>query len=103
MAGHTRPTKPKATVSVATYLYEKNPRHHLISSRDIDDQIILQSDWTRTFYPITCEPEFSQIWGLNRKIENQKIFDLDNLQHKLMTKFSKNFTKPNFRPILPTL
>ena len=26
---------------------EKNPRYQLISSRDIDDQRILQSDWMR--------------------------------------------------------
>ena len=27
---------------------------------DIGDQTILQSDWMRTFWPITCEAEFSQ-------------------------------------------
>ena len=26
------------------------------------------------FWPITCEPEFSQIWGLHKKTENCNIF-----------------------------
>ena len=25
------------------------------TSRDVDDQIILQSDWTKAFWPITCK------------------------------------------------
>ena len=40
---------------------QKNPRYQLVNSRDIDDQRILQSEWTRMFWPTTCEAGFSQI------------------------------------------
>ena len=49
---------------------QKKKRNTCITSKDIDDQIILQSDWMRAFSPITCEPEFPQIWGLCKKTEN---------------------------------
>ena len=39
-------------------------------SRDIDDQKILQSVSMREFEPMTCEADFSQIEGLNRKTEH---------------------------------
>ena len=77
-------------LSVVIIFMQKNLRHHLIPSRDIDDPRILQSDWMRTFYPITCEPESSQIWGLDRKIENQKLFHLRLLPAKTI---KKNFQK----------
>ena len=32
------------------------------------------TDWVRAFLPINREPEFSQPQGLDRKIENHKIF-----------------------------
>ena len=30
----------------------------------------MQSDWLRTFWPISQEPEFSQIWDLSRNTTN---------------------------------
>ena len=51
--------------------------------------MIKKSDWTRAF----CEPEFSQISGFHRKIENHKIFILDYFQLKLISKFSKSSKK----------
>lgn len=44
----------------------------MIPSKHMDDQKILQSDWTIAF----CETEFSYIWGLYKKIENPKIFHI---------------------------
>lgn len=34
-----------------------------------DDQRTLQSNWRRPFWTFTCEPEFSQIWGMQKKAE----------------------------------
>ena len=35
---------------------------------------ILQSDWLRTFLPISQEPKFSQIWALCRNTTNNIYF-----------------------------
>lgn len=70
MAGHTWPNPTKINnlssyLSVVTISKQKNKKHYLISSKDIDgDQSILQSDWISAFWPVTCETEFSQIWSL---------------------------------------
>ena len=40
------------------YLYVNNQKILIIPSRDIEDQRILESDWTRAFWPIICEVEF---------------------------------------------
>ena len=61
----------------------------MIPSSNIDDQRILQSDWTKAFWPITCEPELFQIRGFHRNIESNKF-----LQQKIMKKFSHNSKKP---------
>ena len=56
------------------YLYVKNKRYRSITSEDIDDQGTLQSDWMTAFWPVTCEPNFFQIWGLHRKAKNNIDF-----------------------------
>ena len=61
----------------------------MIPSWNINDQTILQSDWTKAFWPITCEPELFQIRGFHRNIESNKF-----LQQKIMKKFSHNSKKP---------
>ena len=42
--------------------------------RDITLKRILQSDWSTTFWVITLEQEFRQIWGLRWKVKNEKNF-----------------------------
>ena len=59
---------------LSVYLHAKNQRNWYIASWDIDDQRILQSDWTIVFWPITCEPEIFRIWGLHKKTENCDVF-----------------------------
>ena len=49
---------------------QKNQRQASTPSRDISNQRILQSDWQRAFRPKPREQEFSQIWGLHRKLAN---------------------------------
>ena len=50
-----------------------------------DDQIFLQSDWMRAFWPKTCETELFQIQGFKRKIKNLK---------KKRLNFPKTLKKP---------
>ena len=62
------------------YLHTKNQRYRCIQFRDIDDQRILQSGLTRTFWPITCEVEFSQISGYTGKQSIVRSFILGYFQ-----------------------
>ena len=48
----------KVVVSGATFLAE-NQMHRWIPHKDIDDQRILQSDWTIVLWPLPSEAEFS--------------------------------------------
>ena len=67
----------------------------------------LQSDWTRAFWSITCEPEFSQIWGLHVKIGNYNVFHFRLLPAKSIDKFlMKSIKTPisaHFEPFSPIL
>ena len=63
------------------YFHVKCQRYWCVASRDINGQQILESDWTREFCPITCEPGFSQMRG--------NIFHLHYLQQKVMKKILK--------------
>ena len=48
-------------IYVILYQHAKNQAISLIYSRDMVDQKIMQSDWLRTFRPISQEQKFSQI------------------------------------------
>ena len=48
-------------ISMNLYQHAKNQAFSLFCSRDIVGLKILQSDWSRAFWPIYQEPEFSQI------------------------------------------
>ena len=65
---------------------QKNPRYQLVNSRDIDDQRILQSEWTRMFWPTTCEAGFSQI----------RVFPHNHNLSFQITLILKNFLKSYF-------
>ena len=64
----------QSVTSIDVYLHAKNQSEGSIPSRDISDQIFLQSDWTREFWAITQEPDFSQTCGFLRMIEDHKDF-----------------------------
>ena len=66
-----------------------------------DDRRILQSDWTRSFCHVTCEPEFSHIWGLHRKIEKCNIFHFRLIP--VMTTIYEKQEKIHFGFFLPIL
>ena len=50
--------------------YAKNQAFSLFCSRDIVDLKIQQSDWSRAFWPISQELDFSQAWDLCKNTEN---------------------------------
>ena len=55
------------------YLYAKKYKKRLNGSKDIAITRIEQFDWSRTFQPKSREPDFSQTWGLRRKLDNNKM------------------------------
>ena len=71
-------------ISMNMYQHAKN---HAISSfccKDLIDLKILQSDWLRTFWFISQETDFSQVWDLYKNTTNNINF------LSLQTKFRKN-------------
>ena len=42
------------------------PFHHFV----LEISSILQPDWSREFWPISQEPEFSQVWDLCKNTAN---------------------------------
>ena len=58
---------------------------------------ILQSDWPRTLWPISQEPDFPDLWDLCRKIKNNINFHYrPNSEKKLMATVFNKFKKPYF-------
>ena len=88
-------------VYVKLYQHAKNQAISLICSRDMVDKKILQSDWLKTFWPISQEQRFSQLWDLCRntanniyfhyRINSVKINDQINSKNPVFSIF------PNFR------
>ena len=63
-------------------------------------QRILQSDCLSLFWPITWEPDFCQIKGLQQNINNNTVLHFfDYFQEKLKTKFFNKCKKHHFWPI----
>ena len=66
---------------------------------------ILQSDWLRTFWPISQEPEFSQIWDLCENIANNTNFHYTansvNINDKIFQYIQKPLFLALFWPIFP--
>ena len=52
------------------YQYAKNQAFSSFCSRDIVNLKILQSDWLTAFWPISQEPDFSQVWDLCKNTAN---------------------------------
>ena len=87
------------SISLNLHQYRKTQVFLSFCSRDIVNLKILQFDWWRAFWPISQEPEFSQVWFLSKNTANiMKIFCRPNSK-KLMTQFSSKFKKPCFWPI----
>lgn len=65
--------KPNAIVLCTNFPWRlppcKNYIDWLIHSRDNGDQRICHSYWRSAFWPITCEPGFSQICSFCRKLQ----------------------------------
>ena len=62
---------------------------------------ILQSDWLRTFWPISQEPEFSQMWDLCRNTANNINFHYRKHSVKINDKMFQHIQKnPVFGPFL---
>ena len=54
--------------------YAKNQAFSSFCSRDIVNLKILQSDWSRAFWPISQEQDFSQVWDLSKNTANNIKF-----------------------------
>ena len=50
--------------------YEKNQAFSSFCSRDIVNIKIMQSDWSRAFWPISHETDFFQVWDLCKNTAN---------------------------------
>ena len=61
-------------IYVNLYQHAKNQAISLIYSRDVVDLKILQFDWLKTFWHISQESEFSQIWDLCWNTANNTNF-----------------------------
>ena len=73
----TTPTKNNKITLTETFMFiymQKNELGPSLLSWDITLQRILQSDWLRTFWSITSEPEFYQTRGLRWIINNKMIY-----------------------------
>ena len=57
-------------ISMNLHQYAKDQAFSSLCSRDIISLKILQSDWSRAFWPISQEPEFSQVWDLCKNTAN---------------------------------
>ena len=85
--------------SMNMYQHAKNQVFSSFFSRDIVNLKILQCDWLRTFWFISQEPDFSQVWNLCKNTANIIKFLYSPNSEKFITKFSNKFKKPCFRPI----
>ena len=100
---HTQQNFKSVLIFINLYLYIKNLAISSICSRDIVDLKILLSDLPRTFYPISKEADFLQVWALHSSIANNSNFHYKPNLEKLMTKSLNKFKKAYFWPILDTL
>ena len=57
-------------ISMNLHPYAKTQTFSSFCSRDIVNLRILQSDWSRAFWPISQEPQFSQVWDLYKNTAN---------------------------------
>ena len=78
----TIPTKKyfdQLLIYVNLYQHTKNQAISLICSGNMLDWKILQSDWLKTFWPVSQELKFSQIWDLCRNIANNINFNIEQI------------------------
>ena len=61
-------------ISMNLYENAKHQAFSLFCSRDIVDLKILQSGWLRAFWPISQEPDFSQVQDLCKNTAIIKTF-----------------------------
>ena len=77
----------------------------LISSVDIVDKNILQSDWLKTFWPTSQEQKFSQIWDLYRNTANKVYFHYRtnsvNINDQIFKQIQKTLFLDHFWSIFP--
>ena len=80
-------------------LYQHAKKYAFSScSGDIVNLKTLQSDWVRAFWPICQEPDFPK-YGISSRIKQIISTSFkDQIQKKLMTKFSNKSPKPYFWP-----
>ena len=94
-------------IYVNLYQHAKKQAISLICFGDMVEQKILQPDWLRTFWPISQEPEFSQIWDLCRNTANNTNFHYRvtsvKINDKIFQYIQKTLFLAHFLPIFPIL
>ena len=88
----------KLLIFVNLYQLIKNKAASSISSGEILDLKVLQSEWLRAFWSI-CLEHFSQIEDLYKNTVNTINFNSEQVPGKLMTQFLFKFKRTYFRPI----
>ena len=92
-------------IYVNLYQHAKNQVISLICSGDMADLKILQSDWLRTFWLVSQEPEFSQIWDLCRNTASNINFhyrtNIVKINDNIFQYIQKIMFLAHFCPIFP--
>ena len=83
------------------YQHAKNQAISLTCSGDMVDSKILESNWMRTLWHISKEPEFSQIWDLCRHTANNINFHYRRNSVETNDKIFQYIQKLYFWPIFP--
>ena len=97
MAGDIQPKVVATNITFSLWISTSKKSYWCIASSDIDYQRILQSNWMRVFWPMTCEPGFFRIMGSDRKTEKCNVFHFRLLPAKSNDKTLWKVRKLPFR------
>ena len=98
MPGHTKPNIVVSHLTIPWWISPcRKSKKLMLTSRDVDDQRILQSDWTWAFWPITSEPKM----GLHRKTENCNALHFRLFPAESNDKISWKVKKTQFWALFP--
>ena len=78
--------------------YAKNQTLSSFCNRNIVNLHILQSNWSRSFWPISQEPDFCEVWDLCKNTANIIKLLYRLILEYVITKFSDKFKNPVFGP-----
>ena len=74
---------------------------YLRGSRDIEIWKMEQSDWLRSFFKISREPDFSKTCGFLQNMQDILLNKFWEIQKDPMTSFQEKYEKPHFLALFP--